>query len=266
MRVLDLFCGLKGWSSTWNACTHPFQLDRDAVGRRFGTVPADAGDIVCCDERSSFPLCPGPDEVVTLDFLEKFDATITADILDVDSDRIREAFGGFAPDIILASPPCTAFTVLQIGRNWTKPDDPNPNQPKTDSARMGLAILRKTLTLIEELKPEFWLMENPRAKMRRMPEVAELERRTVTYCQLGENRQKPTDLWGGFPPSLVLPEPCIKGSPCHVAAPRGSYTGTQGMTSEDSAKIPLGLATLVMEAARRDLGADHPPMGQQTFA
>jgi hypothetical protein len=42
------------------------------------------------------------------------------------------------------------------------------------------------------------------------------------------SQSKPTDLWGGFPPSLILKAPCKNGDPCHVAAPRGSSTGIQG--------------------------------------
>lgn len=152
------------------------------------------------------------------------------------------------PDIILASPPCTAFSVMRIGRNWT-----HDHQPKTEAARLGLQLLERTLWLIGQLTPRWFIIENPRGKMRRMPQLAHLERRTVTYCQLGEFRIKPTDLWGGFPPSLRLPEPCSNGDLCHMAAPRGSRTGTQGMDSAESAKIPEMLAQLVCGAAEIDI-------------
>ena len=93
---------------------------------------------------------------------------------------------------------------------------------------------------------------------------------------------KPTDLWGGFPPSLVLPPPCKNGAPCHVSAARGSVTGIQGRArtkfrggliedmihyySTDErrkdlsalrAQIPRQLALLVCEAAERDLDVRH---------
>lgn len=102
-------------------------------------------------------------------------------------------------------------------------------------------------------KPAFFVIENPRAKLRKLPVVADLERRTVTYCQYGEERMKPTDLWGVFPPSLVLKGACKQGMPCHVAAPRGSTTGTQGMSSAESAKIPYELALAVCLAAENDI-------------
>lgn len=64
---------------------------------------------------------------------------------------------------------------------------------------------------------------------------------------------KPTDLWGAFPPGLVLPAMCRNGSPCHIAAPRGSTTGTQGMDPAESGRIPKALALLVCRAAENAL-------------
>lgn len=151
------------------------------------------------------------------------------------------------PDIVLASPPCTAFSVMQIGRNWT-----HDHQPKNDRARAGLALLNRTLEVLAYINPQFFIIENPVGKMRRMPQMLGLERRTVTYCQYGEARMKPTDLWGRFPPSLVLRPPCRNGAPCHTPAPRGSTTGTQGMDSATAAKVPALLSEAVMLATEKD--------------
>jgi hypothetical protein len=106
------------------------------------------------------------------------------------------------PDVILASPPCTAFSVMRIGRNWN-----HDHTPKNDTARLGLRLLEATLAIIREADPAYFVIENPMGKMRRMPQLAGLDHRHVTYCQYGETRMKPTDLWGGFPPSLVLAPP-----------------------------------------------------------
>jgi len=55
-----------------------------------------------------------------------------------------------------------------------------------------------------------------------------LTRHTVTYCQYGDTRMKPTDIWTNHP--TWVPKPmCKNGAPCHIAAPRGSKTGTQGL-------------------------------------
>jgi hypothetical protein len=152
------------------------------------------------------------------------------------------------PDIVLSSPPCTAFSVMQIGRNWT-----HDHQPKNEKALLGLRLLTRTIEVIQAINPRHFILENPVGKMRRMPHLAHLERRNVTYCQYGERRMKPTDLWGAFPPSLVLKAPCKNGMPCHDRAPRGSTTGTQGMDSATAAKIPYALALDVCLAMEETL-------------
>lgn len=64
--------------------------------------------------------------------------------------------------------------------------------------------------------------------LRKMPFMQELPRYTVTYCQYGDFRMKPTDIWTNHPsPNFKLP--CKNGDPCHASAPRGSRTGTQGL-------------------------------------
>lgn len=209
MRVLDLFSGLRGWSEPFEARGH---------------------------------------ECRTLELDKKFaNITYYMDILEFAKDPAA-VLGDWRPDIILASPPCEGFSVMQIGRNWTP-----EGEPKTDKARLSVKLVEATRQTIRLLNPRFFVIENPRAKLRKLPVMADLERRTVTYCQYGEHRAKPTDLWGGFPPSLVLKQPCKNGDPCHVAAPRGSRTGTQGMDRALSAKIPALLAQAICEAAERDL-------------
>lgn len=142
--------------------------------------------------------------------------------------------------VIWASPPCTAFTVSTIGKNWFK-----DHKPKTEKAREGLRILEHTIKLIAMAKPKFWFIENPRGKMRRVIEpilrkygLTKYKRVTVTYCQYGDKRMKPTDIWTNL--IYWVPRPiCRNGDICHERAPRGSNKGTQGLkNSIDRAKIP----------------------------
>lgn len=135
----------------------------------------------------------------------------------------------FIPDMIWASPPCTTFSVASIGKHW----DMN-RRPKTQDALMGLQILTKTMNIIEyflEKNPNLlWYVENPRGMMRKM-EIWELHahiRHTVTYCQYGDTRMKPTDIWTNNYHWYPRPA-CKNGMSCHVSAPRGSRTGTQGL-------------------------------------
>ncbi len=182
-------------------------------------------------------------EVYTIDKDPKFDVDSYQNIFELHRGHMP-----WIPDIILASPPCEGFSVMQIGKNWTK-----EHEPKTGKAIEALDLVSVTRQLITEFNPKFWIIENPRAKLRKLPIMAGLERRTVTYCQYGEKRMKPTDLWGGFPPSLVLKPICKNGDSCHVSAPRGSRTGTQGMDRDLSAKIPEQLALAICCAAEIDM-------------
>jgi hypothetical protein len=146
------------------------------------------------------------------------------DIIQFDTDTVP-----FIPDMIWASPPCTTFSVASIGKHWTL-----DRRPKTQDAIMGLRILNKTISIIEhykQLNPKLiWFIENPRGMMRKVDVWDEIlhVRNTVTYCQYGDSRMKPTDIWTNnyqWQPRLA----CKNGDTCHISAPRGSRTGTQGL-------------------------------------
>jgi hypothetical protein len=78
-----------------------------------------------------------------------------------------------------------------------------------------------------------------------------LNRRTVTYCQYGDDRMKPTDIWGDVP-NWHAKDPCKNGDDCHVAAPRGSTTGTQGLKNAKlRSMIPYSLGQEILEAINK---------------
>lgn len=143
------------------------------------------------------------------------------DILELTADMLISRYG--RPDFIWASPPCTSFSVASIGKHWNL-----DGTPKTSAAELGLKLVDHTRALIEELQPYYgWLIENPRGMLRKL-RLQDVPRRTVTYCQYGDTRMKPTDLWGYVPEWTPKP-PCKNGDSCHESAPRGSRTGTQGL-------------------------------------
>jgi hypothetical protein len=183
-------------------------------------------------------------DVIGVDMDYSLPADIHADLRVWDPDTLP-----WRPDVILASPPCEGFSVMNIGKNWYK-----DGTPKTATARTALLLVERTLDIVAYLQPTFWVMENPRGKLRVLPIMAGLQRRTVTYCHYGEERMKPTDLWSDrWPPSLRLLPPCRNGDPCHVRAPRGSTTGTQGrMTYHEKGKIPAELAGAFADAVAVD--------------
>ena len=159
-----------------------------------------------------------------------------------------ETWTDFAPDVIWASPPCTSFSVASIGHHWT--GGKGAYIPKTKGALLGLALMHKTLEIIEACSPRIWYIENPRGLMRKMPAMEGLPiRHTVTYCQYGDTRMKPTDIWTNN--KAWTPRPmCKNGAPCHEAAPRGARTGTQGLKgAHDRSMIPDALCVEVMNAS-----------------
>ena len=163
------------------------------------------------------------------------------DILEFDVTKIT-----FKPDIIWASCPCTAFSVAAIGKNWTKVGD--DYLPKNPRAEFGLKLVQKTLEIIEHFNSTYFFIENPRGMLRKMPIMADLPRQGVTYCQYGDTRMKPTDIWTNS--TKWIPRPmCKNGDPCHVAAPRGSKTGTQGLKgSYERSKIPEDLCYEILKS------------------
>ena len=83
--------------------------------------------------------------------------------------------------------------------------------------------------------------------MRKMDFMHGLARHTLTYCQYGDTRMKPTDIWTNHPNPRFKP-PCRNGDPCHVSAPRGAKTGTQGLKgSVDRSRIPRELCEHIVD-------------------
>lgn len=161
-------------------------------------------------------------EVYTTDNqdFEKIDQV--CDIFDFDVDKLP-----YAPDMIWTSPPCTSFSVASIGHHWNK-----DNTPKTEKAELGVAIVKKTIDIIEQLQPKYWFIENPRGKLRKLDFMQDFLRKTVTYCSYGDMRMKPTDIWTNY--DFTTRTMCFNGNKdCHhEPAPRGSKTGTQGLKGD----------------------------------
>lgn len=148
------------------------------------------------------------------------------------------------PDVILASPPCECFSVASIGHHWT-------NRYPDSKTLEAIDLIKHTLNLIYTIRPKFWFLENPRAMLRTIignPPV------TVYFAQYGENRLKPTDIWGRHPKGFKDMQITDKTLLDYEKAPRGSRTGTQGIkTREDRAKIPYKLSLTICKLCERDI-------------
>jgi hypothetical protein len=169
------------------------------------------------------------------------------DILTISSEEILGLFG--QPTVIWASPVCTTYSVAAISKHRKKTQD--NMEPISDFAKECDAMVMHTLKLIEELKPKYFYIENPRGALRKMKFMQGIPRHTVTYCKWGETYMKPTDIFTNHPAPEFIP-PCKNGDTCHEPAPRGSQTGTQRMKNpRDKAKIPLLLCEHIAEISSR---------------
>ena len=171
-----------------------------------------------------------------------------ADIGTVTTQDILEKFG--VPDVVWASPDCTSYSVAAISKHRIKEDDGNL-VPKSDYAKFCDKVNKHVIDMIKELlemNPNMiYFIENPRGGMRKMNFMKGLPRYTVTYCQYGDTRMKPTDLWTNHPNPQFKPM-CKNGDPCHEAAPRGSKTGTQGRkNAKERSKIPKLLCEHIVD-------------------
>lgn len=185
-------------------------------------------------------------EVYSVEWDKDFEnIDLYADIGQLTAREVIERFG--LPDVVWASPDCTTFSVMAISKHRRKNPVTKSLDPITEYARFCDEVDQHVLRLIRELQAErerrglpplLYFIENPVGGMRKMEWMQDLPRYTVTYCQYGETRMKPTDLWTNHPAPNFKP-PCQKGAPCHERAPRGSKTGTQKIKgSKDRSRIP----------------------------
>jgi len=175
------------------------------------------------------------------------------DVLTLTPEKILSVFG--RPDVIWASPPCTSYSIAGISHHRQRDESGNLS-PKSELAKVSDRLILHTLELIRELNPVYWFIENPRGGLRKMNFMQGLPRFTVSYCQYGDSRMKPTDIWTNHPNPKFKPI-CHNGDSCHEPAPRGSKTGTQGLKNAMARSvIPSGLCEHIAVICEEEY---HPP-------
>ena len=176
-------------------------------------------------------------EVFSVEWDKDFDGIdLYADILTITAEDIIRRFG--RPDVIWASPDCATFSIAAISHHRRQNPLTGNLDPVSEYAKFCDKVDQHVLRLIRDLRPRYWFIENPRGGMRKMDWMQGLPRYTVTYCQYGDDRMKPTDIWTNHPDPKFRPM-CKNGARCHTPAPRGSKTGTQGLkNSKERSVIP----------------------------
>ena len=173
-------------------------------------------------------------ETFCVDNNEEFDNDLTFDLCNGFPKELVDKFK--EADIIWMSPPCTTFSMASGNTHW-KAD----RLPKTESAIIGKRLLDICWNVAEFCidHNKIFFIENPRARARWF--LPEEYRKTAWYCQYGDSRAKPTDIWTNLDWN---PKTCKNGNKdCHhEPAPRGSKTGTQGLKgNKERSVIPPAL-------------------------
>ncbi|HEY6143765.1 MAG TPA: hypothetical protein VIV55_10175 [Flavobacterium sp.] len=182
--------------------------------------------------------------VFSVDWSPYENIDLVIDIEELETDHIP-----FVPDIVWLSPDCSTYSVAAVSHHRK-----NGIEPLTDYAikcdnvnKHWIALINKWL----EINPNMvYFIENPRGMLRKMPFMQEFTRHTVWYCQYGEDRAKPTDIWTNSKTWIPRAE-CHNGNrDCHhQPAPRGSMSGSQAIKgSYNRAKIPTELCVEVLNS------------------
>ncbi len=164
-------------------------------------------------------------------------------------------------DWIHFSPDCSIFSMAGMGGETHFEKKNGRFVPVSERAIRETDGIKFVLQKIKERKPRLgWVMENPDALMQKMDFVQDLHRVRVTYCQYdNQRRQKPTHFFGQIPYYFV-PRNCRRGARCHDRTPRGSRTGTQGLSKTEAGMIPYALSRDLMYSAIRSQGRSIPTL------
>lgn len=170
-------------------------------------------------------------EVVTVDIEKKFNPTICKDVRKVTVKDIQnvcvKALYKYETVVMLASPPCERYSIACS--KWPLP-----------GIREAFEIVGAVFGLITEIKPDFWLVENPKGRLRWF--VPNKPIATINLSDYGYPSKKPTDLWGNVPLPMVE---TIKSFPTIYSEKRQrkeTWIQHQGRNPAKRAEMPYELS------------------------
>lgn len=157
--------------------------------------------------------------------------TTIADILTMDWTELAAR----GPFVVLASPPCERFSIA------------NSNWPQK-GIRKALEIVGACIEAVVELKPTYWILENPKGRLRWFlgspPHSVKLSdyghNRTIQGGKL-RRPYKPTDLWGN------IPFPLLEASKI-VQPLKQLLSGWPKEERARRAEMPYGLSQAILDA------------------
>ena len=157
-------------------------------------------------------------ECYTVEWDKKFkNITLYDDINNLTKEKIIKLCNGI-PDVIWASPDCSTYSMAGIYHHRIKNKITGELEPVSEYAKFCDKTNKYLIHLINDINPKYFFIENPRGGLRKMLFMKDIPRYTITYCQYGDFRMKPTDIWTNYN-NPNFKAPCKNGDKCHESAP-----------------------------------------------
>jgi len=127
----------------------------------------------------------------SIDIMKKFKPTELVNIMDFNYKKFKPYYF----DVIWASPPCTEYSIAKtIGKRDIKTAN---------------SFVKKTIKIINYLKPKYWFIENPRTGLlKEQIFMHNLPFFDVDYCMYGFPNKKPTRIWSNLKMNYEPPKLC----------------------------------------------------------